>query len=314
MKVALFTSYCPELRKSVQIALDLEAEDIYRDSFKTTFTVPIELRFLLANKEGIGCFVDVGANIGHFCIVAGLIGIPTIAIEAMADNYLLLARSLSANSIRNVIPFHLAASDDFALVMLQDRGAWASVSSSGAGHTPGLPLDHLLRMLPQGGPDLIKIDVEGHEIPVLRGLDQTLKQARPMLIFEGNNWMARASGGCPRLLEEVASRDYDLFMFNRDGTMHEASASGIQDVVCVDYFAYPKGAVKPRARPTIRKPTVGERMSRIEADIDGGVPHRWHIAMIIDRFEAENGRSGRLDAIKRKLAQASSGDPFIAPG
>jgi len=98
MKIELFTSYCHKLTKAVQVALG----------------------------------ADVGANIGHFCIAAGLIGIPTIAIEAMADNYLLLAKSLSANSIRNVMPSYLAPSDSFSHVTLQDRGAWASVSSSGA--------------------------------------------------------------------------------------------------------------------------------------------------------------------------------------
>ena len=111
------------------------------------------------------------------------------------------------------------------------------------------------------------------------------------------------SGGYTQLLNEVASRNYDLFMFNGDGTMREMPTTGIQEVVCVDYFAYPRGVVKDRPRPQIRIPTVEERIGRIEADVDGGEAHRWHITSIIDGFEAENGPSARLDAIRHKLAQ-----------
>jgi len=306
MKIEVFETYCPQLSRTVRMALDLEAEDPYRDSFKTAFNIPMELRFLLKSNGGVGRLVDVGANIGHFTISAGLLGISTVAIEAMADNYLLLTRSLSANSLRNVLPFHIAASDGFFPVTLQSYGAWANISDAGTGDTPAIPLDHLLPMLNQDAPDLIKIDVEGHEIPVLRGLDQTLKKARPMLIFEGNNWTARSTGGYGKLLEEVASRDYDLYLYNRDGTMHPVSATALQDVVCVDYFAYPRGAAKARSCPEIRIPTLEERISRIEADLEAGEPHRWHIASIVDRFEAENGRSARTDAIRSRLnAQAT---------
>jgi FkbM family methyltransferase len=305
MKIEIFDSHCSQLNRIVKIALDVEAEDPYRNSFKTVFDVPMELRFLLESRTGVDLFVDVGANIGHFTLSTCLIGIPTVAIEALADNYLLLAKSLAANSVRNVIPFHMAASDGFFPVTLQSYGAWANVSHSGSGDTPALPLDQLLVMLKLAPPDLIKIDVEGHEIPVLRGLTETLKESRPMLIFEGNNWTARTSGGYAKLLEEVASRNYDLFLFNKDGTMHPVSASGLQDVVCVDYFAYPRDAVRSRSRPKVRIPTLDEKISRIEADIDAGEPHRWHISTIIDRFEAENGRSARLDLVREKLTRAA---------
>ena len=78
---------------------------------------------------------------------------------------------------------------------------------------------------------------------------------------------------------------------------------GIQDVVCVDHIAYP-GTVKSRARLLIRTPTMGERISRMEADTDGGLPHRGHLSTILGRFGVENGRSAGLDEIK---TQASTG-------
>lgn len=309
MKIELLDVFCPQLNRTVKIALDSEGEDPYRNSFKEAFHVPVELRFMLDSTHGISSFVDVGANIGHFTISAGLMGIPTVAIEAMADNYLLLTKALSANAISNVLPFHIAASEEFSLVALHSYGAWAMVSSVGKGDTPAMPLDELLTLIGKDHPDLIKIDVEGHEIPVLNGLKQTLNTARPMLIFEGNSWTARDAGGSERLLQMVESFGYDLFVFNRDGTCRPITSKSFQDVVCVDYFAYPKDVTEHRSRPQIRVPTIDERLSIIEAEVEGGEPHRWHISAIIDRFAAEadasNAQSSRIDVIRQRLEQQS---------
>jgi FkbM family methyltransferase len=46
-----------------------------------------------------------------------------------------------------------------------------------------LTLDELARRLP-GPPRLIKVDVEGHELAVLRGGSALLAERRPLLIFE----------------------------------------------------------------------------------------------------------------------------------
>lgn len=55
-------------------------------------------------------------------------------------------------------------------------------------------------------PDVIKIDVEHHEIPVLRGLEQTIRRCRPLLIIEK---------GQPFAISEHLRRQlgYDLFQY-----------------------------------------------------------------------------------------------------
>lgn len=308
IKIQLFDAYCPQLQKNVKIALDLDHEDPYRSSFKNEFSIPMELRFLLENSQGVKSFLDIGANIGWFTLSAALMGISTVAIEAMADNYLLLAKALSANAIDNVMPFHIAASDYFALVTLQGHGAWAQVSIAGKGDTPAMPLDDLLILLGKGSPDLIKIDVEGHEIPVLIGLTRTINSARPMLIVEGNSWTSRESGGCQELLQSIESYNYDLFVFNQDGTCRPLNCDSFQDHVVVDFFAYPRGVTQHRSRPRVRVPSIDERLTLIQAKVDSGHPHEcWHISRIIDRLANEVGSvySPRIDTIKRKLEQNS---------
>ncbi|WP_262966473.1 FkbM family methyltransferase [Methylobacter psychrophilus] len=308
MAIQLFDSYCPQLQKNIKIALDTNREDLFGDSFKKIFNIPNELIFLLDNSHGINSFLDVGANIGWFTLSAALMGIQTVAIEAMADNYILLTKAISANSISNVMPFHMAASDDFSLVALQGHGAYAQVLNAGKGDTPGIPLDGLLGLL-DNIPDLIKIDVEGHEIPVLTGLTQTLNMARPMLIVEGNSWTSRDLGGCQQLLKVIESYNYDLFVFNQDGTCRPINSDSFQDGVVVDFFAYPRGVTQHRSRPQVRVPSIVERLDYIEAGVDSGHPHVcWHTLTIIDRLADEVGRvySPRLDTIKRKLEKYSN--------
>jgi hypothetical protein len=57
---------------------------------------------------------------------------------------------------------------------------------SGVGNTPVevWPLDEIIETFPGTRIDLIKIDVEGYELHVLRGSLQTLKRCRPVLFIE----------------------------------------------------------------------------------------------------------------------------------
>jgi hypothetical protein len=56
-----------------------------------------------------------------------------------------------------------------------------------------IPADELLDHEPRV--DLIKIDIEGYELPALRGLERTLGRCRPMVLCEFNPLCLRAQGG-----------------------------------------------------------------------------------------------------------------------
>jgi hypothetical protein len=54
--------------------------------------------------------------------------------------------------------------------------------------------DDLLARVPLAGPIVIKIDVEGHEVPVLKGLQQTLAARLPLVLLEVADEHQRRAG------------------------------------------------------------------------------------------------------------------------
>jgi FkbM family methyltransferase len=143
-------------------------------------------------KPGDG-FIDVGANMGYFSLLAaGLVGATgkVVAIEAVPRTFNLLRHNLDANNAANVRPLNVAAWDrQETLTMFIEPSritgtstlvpAWAEKWSLG-GHCE-VPADALAVLLQ---PDeirlarFIKIDVEGAEWRVVSGMIPMLAIAR----------------------------------------------------------------------------------------------------------------------------------------
>lgn len=137
--------------------------------------------------------VDVGANIGNYTIAfSGLVGScgRVIALEPVPLTFGLLTQHARLSKARNVTLLNLAASDRTHVVTMQvplfDSGLkniyQARIGDGGDQPVLAVPLDALALNERVG---LIKIDVEGHELRVLRGAMALIERDRPVLIIEG---------------------------------------------------------------------------------------------------------------------------------
>jgi FkbM family methyltransferase len=139
--------------------------------------------------HGGAIFVDVGASIGfHSILAARLVGPEgtVLAFEPSAAGAASIRANAAANGCGNVRVASIALSDSIGGAWLVGAGeATAHLVRPGQGGDPVAmtTLDTYLGARPFV-PTLVKIDVEGHEDAVLRGMHLTLRSARPAVIVE----------------------------------------------------------------------------------------------------------------------------------
>jgi FkbM family methyltransferase len=122
-------------------------------------------------------FVDVGANVGSYTILAsGVAGARTHAFEPIERAFDVLCRNARLNGIQELATLHRAAVGSWArsVVMSTEHDTMNKVLD---GESPGVtvPLVTLSDALGSLEPVLIKIDVEGYEAEVLAGADAVLR-------------------------------------------------------------------------------------------------------------------------------------------
>ncbi len=145
--------------------------------------------------------IDVGANNGWYTFLASLtVGVngQVYAFEPELRNFKILLSVCRLNALRNVILLKLALSDKDGTekLYLSTSPTMHSLSLQRSGETIDIRvvrLDTLLHLGLIGSVDLIKIDVEGAELKVLRGSEKVLSQFEPILSIDVNHYTGEFS-------------------------------------------------------------------------------------------------------------------------
>jgi len=146
-------------------------------------------------------FLDIGANIGYFSLLAasvvGEMG-KVICFEPNVQNLRLLHASVLENGFQHVQVFPLAASDSRHVLKLQSFGSngfLVAAPSEPSNHqfVQSVAVDDLVSA--EGRVHVIKMDIEGYESLALRGMRQLVARYRPILFTEFNVWHLRHHGG-----------------------------------------------------------------------------------------------------------------------
>jgi FkbM family methyltransferase len=124
-----------------------------------------------------GVFVDVGANVGYDSLLAAKLADKVVSIEANPLTFALLSENITQNAANNIRVVNKAVSDKAGLLALydplpgRDQGSVTTVEARGGGKiatVESAPLDEILTWEELRQVSLIKIDVEGGEIPIVR--------------------------------------------------------------------------------------------------------------------------------------------------
>ena len=196
---------------------------------------------LLARHVQDGSIViDVGAHVGlHTLMFSRRVGAGgrVVAVEASPANANLLRRHLVWNACTNVRVIEAVAGDHEGTTQFSyradptDFGGFAnSLAYDIGGLNRSIPMVTLDAICNGLRPDVIKIDVEGAELGVLRGAEELLARASPTLVIAVHPEPMRAMGATPaRLIAFLEARGF--CGFHLDG--RPASDPGFEEVVFV---------------------------------------------------------------------------------
>jgi FkbM family methyltransferase len=177
------------------------ATEIYLFGAKTHDSEIRLARFLMKNLKPGNIFCDVGAHFGYFSLLASqLVGENgrVLAFEASRSTFGILEKNVGP--IPNIEPLHRAAADENkplifnefpalyseynSLVLPEIKNAgWMKSNPAQAIEVAGVRLDDYFA---EGNriPNIVKVDVEGAEPQVLRGMEQFLRRNAPLVVME----------------------------------------------------------------------------------------------------------------------------------
>lgn len=142
-----------------------------------------DMAFILHALRANDLFLDVGANIGSYTVLAsGVCGARTIAFEPDPETAEHLSRNVEINELGSLVELHKVALGDAAgeTAFTMGLDTVNHVALAGKAHTRVVPMRRLDDIPGICKAKLIKLDVEGFEARVLAGAHQVL--ASPSLI------------------------------------------------------------------------------------------------------------------------------------
>lgn len=181
--------------------------------------------------------IDVGANFGYYTCLFGHLAWRghTLSYEADPQVHTLLRDNVNINWCeRTTEPINAAVSDTEGKLTLYRRlsrsgntsiiqstseelEAWAEADSEEF-VVDCIALDSLTDRLPQV--DLVKIDVEGAETLVVRGMGELVRRHRPTVLMEWSPWQTERAGfSVPELVRSLAKLDLTPHVLRADGEL-----------------------------------------------------------------------------------------------
>lgn len=142
---------------------------------------------------------DVGANIGFFTIICSRLVGPqgrVYAFEPMPQNAATLRHNVTLNALENAVVVEKAASSSSgtAELMISDWSGLHVLNVGGVSppyrggdiriNVETVTLDDFFSATDARPPDVVKIDVEGAELEVIKGMSAMLVSTKPLLICE----------------------------------------------------------------------------------------------------------------------------------
>jgi FkbM family methyltransferase len=285
--------------RPVTFAIPRGANDSYSAALRQRHDGEAFLHYILRRAARAGRrlkIADFGSSLGVVSLPLATHGMQVLSIEALPLNFATLAAGARAGGLRNLRPVNMAVAEGAGLATVSGFSAWGGARiKDEAGTTACDTLVSILEIYDFTDVDLIKLDVEGAELPALTGADEFFAvHDDTEVIFESNNHTCHNFGYDRQdLMRRFEGLGFATYAFVRDGLMPVRSDDP-QPVPVVDILATRRGADALERQGEKVVPFtddyVSEQLLRISTDRH---PH------IRKHFVTEAGRVGA--GVKRSV-------------
>ncbi len=168
-------------------------------------------------------FVDIGANLGYFSLLAAKAGAKAVyAFEPIPYTFEILQKNIVRNHCAHCIrPFQCAIGNQngtFSITMNLGPKNHADYLCGAERHpwkarrkvqVPVLRMDEFVRQEKIAEIGILKSDTEGYDFNVLLGAEETLRRFRPILILEVQDmYLQKFHSSEAQLLEKIKELNY----------------------------------------------------------------------------------------------------------
>ncbi|MEA2434751.1 MAG: hypothetical protein QOG54_2208 [Actinomycetota bacterium] len=211
----------PGLRYEFDLTTDTELPNLFFLQYEKPSLAPI----LEATLRPGDRMYDIGANIGIYSLWGSRLvgeGGRVFSFEPVPNTRAMLERLIDQNGCSNivVIPNAVgAAAGQIRLQVLPGISGLSSATRPLEGATDieveSISIDDFIRDNPS--PTVVKIDVEGFELEVLRGMQATIEEHRPLVISEMIPTEGSSERPVKELLDIAGEHGYEVFNLDRRG-------------------------------------------------------------------------------------------------
>ena len=179
-------------------------------------------------------FLDIGANIGYFSLLAATnqTSSTVVAFEPVKDIFEDLKENVRINEIKNLVAVNAALGEknEEKEIFISAKDNLGMSSFKQPGNFSGrkekvkvLCVDDWFKSFALPKIDMVKIDTEGSELSVLKGMKQVLEQYRPLIILEVNpETLGMFSLSSNDILNYLKQLNFEAFLILEDGTLLKA--------------------------------------------------------------------------------------------
>lgn len=221
-----------DIRDGLSMWVNLRDPHVSRACLHNNWEEPV-VQFILSHLKKDDGFIDIGANIGWFSLIAGqrlksLGGGQVVAFEPRSDLNTITLRSIHDNGLQDTVTLHrLALADkdgELELAWNNDNAAATYLATQGVhegGYHETVRVGRLDDVPLSAVPTVIKSDAEGAEGLLFKGGQKVLLKYRPIIVAEFNiPRLPVVSGMTPDyFLSWMKTTGYDCFLLTEEGTI-----------------------------------------------------------------------------------------------